>query len=758
MDSVKEAKKSCENVETKDSDKVSEGKDNEESTDVVDGNSRRARHAYENVVVSSEFGALLHSHGQDPFGPEFEADVSSASHVTVAAKEETRANTNKKKTNESYDEMTIQAGRPVLVQGGGSGGGDPLTDVQFTSPLRDRPDQRKPPTPAPRISKLRQLEQEHPPLTEAFNTSEVIYEELPSSLDLDNMKGSCSVGETAAGPTLDSRLPPNVRSPSSQQPPVCVNCNIYSDPVDTRRSSQGRGTTATASGSGGSGGSQATYFNMRPSTLLDEGSEDAPSEVISPLLFKPRNSLSSKVATLDIRRDVHKLWEMAVNELDRDREIVEFLEDREGSTTSSPKTGDARKSSRSRSLGGDPREGPQPPSSRRREYLSVAIPGQRFEIVNGEQRLVSSTLLKDFDPCFEVEEEDENDDEGQERVDTPEPKGELAQDSQSKGDSVPFRERKSSDLPSERDSSQSFTSVSSLDIPQPKEAPPPPPRNNVQISQQAEKTIVAKSPYENVWVPHNDNSVETSPGKEGTPLSLSAAASNAGDGLSMGMVSASSSSGSGAITNIACTPVSPTISPAAKRVLQTGRSSSTTNLSFLTKKLSFTSKFGRKLSDSRRASLAEDDESIGSKRKSSLMEVAGRCHSGPLNVSKTSKGASASTSSASQQKWCVLSDGSLRYFQQNSSMAEPKDTIPLRDVLSLYRRESDDGTPYFDVAFVRSKNKLSLRSFSSTSVGIRDTWLDRLASNLCGRDNFGSASKLGRANLKSLFSGNIIEL
>ena len=70
-----------------------------------------------------------------------------------------------------------------------------------------------------------------------------------------------------------------------------------------------------------------------------------------------------------ILQDVNKLWEKAVQELDRDEELVKFIEEKE----------QKQQESRQRAFGR------QRAFSDNSYYDSVAIPEARFKIVNGVQ-------------------------------------------------------------------------------------------------------------------------------------------------------------------------------------------------------------------------------------------------------------------------------------------------------------------------------------------------------------------------------------
>ena len=80
---------------------------------------------------------------------------------------------------------------------------------------------------------------------------------------------------------------------------------------------------------------------------------------------------------------MNKLWEKAVQELDRDEQLVKFIEEKEQKQES--------------------KIGRQRAFSANSYYDSVAIPEARFKIVNGVQVPVPVTLLKDFDPMFHRE-------------------------------------------------------------------------------------------------------------------------------------------------------------------------------------------------------------------------------------------------------------------------------------------------------------------------------------------------------------------
>eukprot|EP00094_Tigriopus_californicus_P000706 TCALIF_00684-PA protein Name:"Similar to Arap2 Arf-GAP with Rho-GAP domain, ANK repeat and PH domain-containing protein 2 (Mus musculus)" AED:0.13 eAED:0.13 QI:0/0.6/0.5/0.83/0.8/0.66/6/1747/1221 len=220
-----------------------------------------------------------------------------------------------------------------------------------------------------------------------------------------------------------------------------------------------------------------------------------------------------------------------------------------------------------------------------------------------------------------------------------------------------------------------------------------------------------------------------------------------------------------------------------------GRSSSTSNLSFLTKKFSF-SKMTRKLSEQvmkPNLSGSKENNAVGASQQSSPKESKAMirvdalskgsrsrrgsalsdsswsgttCHSGPLYVYSKSKKTQA------HEKWCVLGNAALSYFHHQDSLAEPKEAIHLQQILSLNKRtvKDENGILFcFDVAFThhwekfqKHGSKLIVRTFGSTTTAIRDTWVDKIAQSLSVKlETFSmhDCSKLGWVFLKVMFAG-----
>ncbi len=431
------------------------------------------------------------------------------------------------------------------------------------------------------------------------------------------------------------------------------------------------------------------------------------------------------------------------------------------------------------------------------------------------------TILKAFDPCFDAFPEEEEEDtsstssSSSHRPSNANSINDNDQVAEAQNYSEPFDSvipRVSSgssrqSLSSSREDAttkQSTTSISSMELPPPTDPPPEP--NLDRFSNQ--------HPYENVWIPpekggnpviegdnvekniaavHPKCRSDTVPNEKKSVVKrhsslrtsevaqVEAAVTDVDSKTNTNLSVASPDGSSSKTKNVS-------MKMAPQFLKDVHRSASSSNLSFITKKLSF-SKFTRKISDVQKpkeavtggvaaASLPEEqllervrlsDGGSGQsgsspmRRKSSLLvETTSsfpgtRNHSGPLQVFGKGR--------KPQERWCVLGNGSLCYYSHKDSMAEPKQTILLKDVSSLFTRIIENGSDEgdilytFDVAFVAKFNKLSIRTFASISDHTRDAWMDKLAQSLTSfrmleSDPYNSPSKkLGWMYLKSMFAG-----
>ena len=474
-----------------------------------------------------------------------------------------------------------------------------------------------------------------------------------------------------------------------------------------------------------------------------------------------------KLTTIDIRKDVNNLWDRACRELDRDERLVEFLEKHEtrrshlGSTNS---------------------------------YDSVAIPEARFKIVNGVQVPIPVTLLKDFDPCFEAAA-------GQFEAET-------VSNSASISRSASTHSSVQEEVPEQQDCEKTESKKTEEEKLKVSSPPQPAPRKRVSLTSSSGQNGRRVS-YENVWIPEEEDEPES----ESPRLSEQGAVGGAtATATTIECVEGKASPPSlpkrneniyydpdqtdvvdGATAASAsprkpfnhehdeceCPKASSSSNPAAAMLKNVQRSASTSNLTHIAKKFSF-SKIGRKISDQvmRPNVLKEEEETsfmsassisrggARSRRTSLLMETSWpgtKNHSGPLHVYSRSK-----RSNNANEKWCVLGNANIRYFNHNDSMAEPKEQILLRDILSINLRENESDENgeeecvrcFFDIAFQSSSSaKLSIRTFGTHTRHVRDAWVNKLAQSLSHRlEAFslsnGECSKLGWAYMKVMFAGH----
>ncbi len=441
----------------------------------------------------------------DPFGKEFEQSLNDAPALPVRnrySRQNSRSsNASSKKS--SYDEMSIHAGRPVIVTDASKNNNDPLSDVSFESPLKDLDQHRVQrslpvpvPVPAPRLSKMKVQERRDDVNSEEsayVNENNAIYEELVPKVFPTDPSRSPEVLISAPD------APPRFELDSAaQQAEECHDeesggDNIYTELKPPALSSSKR-------------------------CLLEE--EDEPSEAISPTLSTQLSEdvgqVRAKLTTIDIRKDVNRLWDMAVQELHRDQTLIEYLEKREsGSEAAVQSSEDATSAAHAKKLSVN-------------SYDSVAIPDQRFKIVDGVQVPIPVKILADFDPCFDKTDDDndelsEVENEEAKHEDTVSGSAAVTEDvvTNTSDSSPDLRAMSPNEETMHRDST---TSASSADIPMPAQPPPPPPPPPKQLKSESEEPCkqLPPRPYENVWIPEEgkcqlESAVSTPPTPKKSP-------------------------------------------------------------------------------------------------------------------------------------------------------------------------------------------------------------------------------------------------
>jgi hypothetical protein len=622
-----------------------------------------------------------------------------------------------------YDAMTINSGRPVIVTPTSE---NSLTSVNFGSPLRDvQPSTR--PVPAPRMSKLMQTQSEEENMLDAkstFNNNAVAYREIRIDSCDDEDEDDDDDGDDEADAVIYEELvPPSTRPPP---PPPMRLISSCSSALEDDASVAGGGAVVASAEDNLYSEPEApppaidnTVHSF--ANLLDRsneefiGGDESDGEGIDELSDLPdddrnRSSLlDPRLTTIDIRHDVNKLWEKAVQELDRDEQLVEYIEKREGA------------SSKSRSA-----------STASNSYDSVAVPEARFRIINGVQVAVPVTLLKTFDPIFGEREEEVTTSSNsssnsnlhqhdEEEIPPPVPSP-RKRNFPTHHDILEEGDEGAEERCSTRQSSSSFEVEEVFPSIVPLPSLPEGPR-----------------PYENVWIPEEGGTPQISSASSSNGTSLASDKSDRQpptlprrntnvyrgvDGATAMQTEAADESLKSYVEPINMAAAASGMHPAFRN---SPRSSSTSNLAHIAKKFSF-SKIGRKISEQvikpnspREGGVGLDRSGNGmsitsggarSRRGSAMLETSWpgtKQHSGPLFVYSRSKKVQYG------EKWCVLGNANLRYFNQRDSMADPKELILLRDILSVNRRDTSKGNEeegdrtlfLFDVAYLSSSSSVA---------------------------------------------------
>ena len=110
-----------------------------------------------------------------------------------------------------------------------------------------------------------------------------------------------------------------------------------------------------------------------------------------------------------------------------------------------------------------------------------------------------------------------------------------------------------------------------------------------------------------------------------------------------------------------------------------------------------------------------------------------------------------------QCKWCVLGEGKLSWYNEDTSLAIPKESFLLTNIFSLTKREELEVGPQqqqlvcFDLAVLNSKGKFCVYTLGALTAHERETWLEKLVQSLSFKlSNFSmsQASRLGWAYIK----------
>jgi len=116
---------------------------------------------------------------------------------------------------------------------------------------------------------------------------------------------------------------------------------------------------------------------------------------------------------------------------------------------------------------------------------------------------------------------------------------------------------------------------------------------------------------------------------------------------------------------------------------------------------------------------------------------------------------------AFQCKWCILGNGNFRWFNEETSLAIPKESVLLSNIFSVTKRNEKHLGPNqqellcFDLAVLNSKGKYCVYLFGALTSHERETWLEKLVQSLSYRLSSFSMSqsdRLGWAYIKLGFA------
>ena len=83
-----------------------------------------------------------------------------------------------------------------------------------------------------------------------------------------------------------------------------------------------------------------------------------------------------------------------------------------------------------------------------------------------------------------------------------------------------------------------------------------------------------------------------------------------------------------------------------------------------------------------------------------------------------------------QCKWCVLGEGKLSWFNEDTSLAIPKESFSLNNIFSLTKRAEKEVGPQqqelfcFDIAVLNSKEKFCVYLVGALTA--HDRWFDEM--------------------------------
>ncbi len=303
-----------------------------------------------------------------------------------------------------YDEITINFGRPVILDNAGrvpqssfGGEGDIFNSVSFTSPIQDlqhEESSRTPPIPAPRLSKLRSQNQNQNCDNNPATTTDNGYD-TPKSLDptpkLDSVesreKSVDDIEDLFSDNNSSGEILDKDKACNSDSNDVFVSLgqedNNFVDEieapasetleVETRRlpppDVPPRNTILLPN-------------NIKPyeNVYTDIDHDDAGIEIERKNSSDAGARPKAKASTIDIRNQVHEWYEEATLEVERDLSLdLSVLEEKSNNLNQSVNSVSSRG---------------------RNSYEHIAIENKKVNLVEGKIVPQAPTLLRDFDPIL----------------------------------------------------------------------------------------------------------------------------------------------------------------------------------------------------------------------------------------------------------------------------------------------------------------------------------------------------------------------
>ena len=116
-----------------------------------------------------------------------------------------------------------------------------------------------------------------------------------------------------------------------------------------------------------------------------------------------------------------------------------------------------------------------------------------------------------------------------------------------------------------------------------------------------------------------------------------------------------------------------------------------------------------------------------------------------------------------QCKWCVLGEGKFSWFNEDTSLAIPKESFLVTNIFTVTKKQELHLGPQqqelhcFDLAVLNSKGKFTVYILGALSVHDRETWLEKLTQSLSktlSTFSMSQSSRLGWAYIKLGFAAS----